>query len=539
MDINNILIDDIVNTNNYKYESKVIEKIQIVNSEEEKERVLKANKDAKVATKEEVAEYKTLDLDVEQHKNVYMDSKENLYTLSGEKELRFTKNLKAMDKADQDNQDGFWTSLFKNYGPETAATTVLSVVGLAAAGVAIAATAPVSVPAAAVTTGVLATAKAGLASLGAIKAAALVTGTVAASAAASGLVVDEAKEFLDEREQGILNSQLNSQLNEIYKVVEEGRSKIDINNIFDDPYVNSLSKVLSQKYTTNGEYMFSKELRDSIVELEKTKIKYSEMLSTLVETHKLLKDDPNKVDEFNKNQEDFKKTLASYNEFKSSKIQHIENEIEKLKANQDPSSEIHKHLMDAKTFNSLREIKYVNDVVGNLDKNENLKLLDDIEKIRLDLTVLDLAVDQGLLFNKNTNIKDYDSNNYSSKKEIEKLKDILNKLADSQENQGMSLTDKFANLSNEERNSFLTRYSKVSNGINEHINKQIDNIKPEHQYLVSNLKGKDFINVSEIAKISQKLVDREAIELAEKESKEKLEIETSKAPIPNAFDNNI
>lgn len=539
MDINNILIDDIVNTNNYKYESKVIEKIQIVNSEEEKERVLKANKDAKVATKEEVAEYKTLDLDVEQHKNVYINNKEELYTLSGEKELRFTKNLKAMDKADQDNQDGFWTSLFKNYGPETAATTVLSVVGLAAAGVAIAATAPVSVPAAAVTTGVLATAKAGLASLGAIKAAALVTGTVVASAAASSLVVDEAKEFLDEREQGILNSQLNSQLNEIYKVVEEGRSKIDINNIFDDPYVNSLSKVLSQKYTTNGEYMFSKELRDSVVHLEDQKIKYSEMLSDLIGRHKLLKDDPNRVDEFNENQELFKNTLASYNEFKSSQMQHIENEIKKLRANQDPSSEIHKHLMDVKTFNSLREIKYVNDVVGNLDKNENLKLLDDIEKIRLDLTVLDLAADQGLLFNKNTNIKDYDSSNFSSKEEIEELKTILNKLANSQENDGLSLTDKFANLSNEEKNSFLTRYSKVSSVINEHINKQIDNIQPEHQYLVSNLKGKDFINVSEIAKISQKLVDREAIELAEKENKEKLKMETSKAYIPNAFDNNI
>ncbi len=517
MDINNILIDDIVNTNNYKYESKVIEKIQIVNSEEEKESVLKANKDAKVATKEEVAEYKTLDLDVEQHKNVYMDSKENLYTLSGEKELRFTKNLIAMDKADKDSLDVFWKNVIE-YGPQ-----VLVVGGVA---LATAATFGAGAPVAA---------SIGAASLAAIGKTA---GGIAAGVAVNQFLykpsVELGKNFLNEVEQ----NSLNAQLNEIYKVVEEGKSKVNVNNIFDDPYVNNFSKILSQQYT-NGEYMFSPKLRENIVELETTKIKYSEMLSTLVETHKLLKDDPNKVDEFNKNQEDFKKTLASYNEFKSSKIQHIENEIEKLKANQDPSSEIHKHLMDAKTFNSLREIKYVNDIVSNLDKNENLKLLDDIEKIRLDLTVLDLAADQGLLFNKNTNIKDYDSNNYSSKKEIEKLKDILNKLADSKENQGMSLTDKFANLSNEERNSFLTRYSKVSNGINEHINKQIDNIKPEHQYLVSNLKGKDFINVSEIAKISQKLVDREAIELAEKESKEKLEIETSKAPIPNAFDNNI
>ena len=118
MDINNILIDDIVNTNDYKYESKVIEKIQIVNSEEEKERVLKANKDAKVATKQEVTDYKTLDLDVEQHKNVYMskmNNKEELYTLSGEKELRFTKNLIAMDEADSKNENPYYKAVIE-YG---------------------------------------------------------------------------------------------------------------------------------------------------------------------------------------------------------------------------------------------------------------------------------------------------------------------------------------------------------------------------------------------------------------------------------------
>lgn len=504
MDINNILIDDIVNTNDYKYESKVIEKIQIVNSEEEKERVLKANKDAKVATKEEAKDYKSLDLSVEKDKNVYMNNKSELYALSDEKKLRFTKDLEAIDQAYQDNLNSFWSwKTAEQYAP-------LIIVGAAVA-----------------------------ASVGTFGVGAPVA-SIGASVALTTLGNTAVSKGIEAYKAGVEND-LNAQLNEVYKVVVEGKSKTNINNLFDDPYINSFSKILSQQYT-NDEYMFSPKLRDQIVDLEMKKIDYSQLLSTYVENHKALKDNPNRIEEFNKNQEEFKNALASYNELKASKIQHIENEIEKIKATRDPSSEIYKLLMDSKTFNSLSEIKFINDIIGNLDKNENLKplnSLDDMEKIRFNLTILDLAADQGLLFNKNTNIKDYDSNNYSSKKEIEKLKDILNKLADSQENQGMSLTDKFANLSNEERNSFLTRYSKVSNGINEHINKQIDNIKPEHQYLVSNLKGKDFINVSEIAKISQKLVDREAIELAEKESKEKLEIETSKTSIPNAFDNNI
>lgn len=96
MDINNILMNDIVNTNDYKYESKVIEKIQIVNSEEEKgKRVLKASKDAKVATKEEAKDYKSLDLSVEKDKNVYMNNKSELYALSDEKKVKIYKRFRS------------------------------------------------------------------------------------------------------------------------------------------------------------------------------------------------------------------------------------------------------------------------------------------------------------------------------------------------------------------------------------------------------------------------------------------------------------
>ena len=199
MDINNILIDDMVNTNDYKYESKVIEKIQIVNNEEEKERVLKANKDAKVATEQEVADYKTLDLDVEQHKNVYMNNKEELYTLSGEKELRFTKNLKAMDKADQDNQNSFWSwKTAEQYAP-------LIIVGAAVA-------------ASVVTFGV----GAPVASIGA----SVALTTLGNTAVSKGIEAYKA---------GVEND-LNAQLNEVYKVVVEGKSKTNINNLFERGY---------------------------------------------------------------------------------------------------------------------------------------------------------------------------------------------------------------------------------------------------------------------------------------------------------------
>ena len=84
--------------------------------------------------------------------------------------------------------------------------------------------------------------------------------------------------------------------------------------MFDDPYLNSIAPLLSTK-DKNDNYMFPKETRDKIMDLEVKKIEYSQKFTDHINRYNKIKDTSTEQElaDLTKN---FNEDLKSFNDFK-------------------------------------------------------------------------------------------------------------------------------------------------------------------------------------------------------------------------------
>jgi hypothetical protein len=329
-------LENIISLNNVKgeiYESPIIEKIITVTKDEknEKERYLKLNRASE-----------------SRYDNIQVGKNNDLYVLKGVKP-RFTKDLDTMHEKENNLKQGWFDNFIdiaKDRAAEGLATAAAAGIALKfmpggptkAIGAGLTAISTVgrsllTAPKATIGTGLNAVGNAGktfLASpIASTKAA--VGSTIAATKAAvgtttvlalgttlvGGSVVAGVSAY-----HGIETASLKKEIEDIIaKGIESKSNTVDINNMFDDPYLNSIAPLLSTK-DKNDNYMFPKETRDKIMELEAKKIEYSKIFADYINTYNNIKDSSSEQElaDLTKN---FNKDLKSFNDFKYNKINEI------------------------------------------------------------------------------------------------------------------------------------------------------------------------------------------------------------------------
>ncbi len=487
-----INLENVISLNNVKgeiYESPIIEKIKVIKETEEQDRL--------TVTENEKKRYLHLNREAEStHDNIHVGKNNDLYVLKGD-EPRFTKDLATMHEKEKNLKQGFWDNLADM-------TKDKAVVGLGAlaAGLAIGGAGLRFIPtpqtqvAATGLTGLSAIAAAGKSLIASAAAKTVVVGKAAAVAtggatAFAGLAMLGGTAYH--------NIETNNLKKEIEDIIAKGiKSKsdiVDINNMFDDPYLNSIAPLLSTK-DKNDNYMFPKETRDEIMDLEEKKIQYSKIFADYINTYNKIKDTSTEQElaDLTKN---FNEDLKKFNQFKFNAINKISNEVITIKNDRIVSDydSISPYLMDATTFYSLKELSYLDNAIVSLDRDAKAEGVNaiygnnDMEKIKGSIKMLELgAVSNNILNEQKTNQSDINKN--------ANLSEMKNSISDLSKR-----IDNYNNLSNEDKSKFFNDYKELTVKLNKHVDSTISNVNKDQLDFVKHLKDKDFISTSKIDKV--------------------------------------
>ncbi len=528
-----INLENMISLNNVKgetYESQIIEKIINV-PEDEKTRYLKLNRASE-------SPYDNIQVG----KN-YNTKEDDLYVLKGDKP-RFTKDLDSMREKEKNLKQGWFDNIIdiaKDRAAEGLATAAAAGIvlkfmpggptkgiGAALSAVSTVGRSLLTAPKATIGTGLNAIGNAGKTFLASpiastIAATKATVGAATTGAAVStkiglgatglgGLAVAMGSAYHD-----IETASLKGEIEDIIaKGIKSKSDIVDINNMFDDPYLNSIAPLLSTK-DKNDNYMFPKETRDKIMELEVKKIEYSQKFTDHINRYNKIKDTSTEQ-ELADLTKSFNEDLKNFNQFKFNAINKISNEVITIKNDRIVSDydSISPYLMDATTFYSLKELSYLDHGIVSLDrdaKEEGINAIygsSDIEKIKGSIKMLELGVVSNNILNEQK-INQSDINKNAN------LSEMKNSISDLSKR-----IDNYNNLSNEEKAKFFNDYKELGNKLNKHVDSTISNVNKDQLDLIKHLKDKDFISTSKIDKVIENEVKISEQSIKENDLSEKV-----------------
>lgn len=506
-------LENIISLNNVKgdiYQSPIIEKIKVIKETEEQDRL--------TVTENEKKRYLNINKTGESpHDNIHVGKNNDLYVLKGD-QPRFTKDLNTMHEKEKNLKQGW----FDNFIDMTKDKAAEGLATAAAAGIALkfmpggptkaigAGLTAISTVGRSLLTAPKATIGAGLEAVGtaskAFLASPIATTTAATKAATKATVGSTITVGLGATGLGGLamlggttyhNIETNNLKKEIEDIIAKGieskSNTVDINNMFDDPYLNSIAPLLSIK-DKNDNHMFPKEIRDKIMYLEAEKIKYSEIFADHINTYNKIKDTGTEQ-ELADLTKSFNKELKNFNDFKYNKINEISNQIITIKNDRIVSEDINPYLMDARTFYSLKELDYLDNAIISLDRDAKAEGVNaiygnnDMEKIKGSIKMLELGA-------ANKNILNLDKTNSTDINKNANLSEMKNSISDLSKR-----IDNYNNLSNEDKSKFFNDYKELTVKLNKHVDSTISNVNKDQLDFVKHLKDKDFISTSKIDKV--------------------------------------
>lgn len=175
------------------------------------------------------------------------------------------------------------------------------------------------------------------------------------------------------------NNIIDSKLKDIYsaekirEVKAKGVNTIDVQDLVNDPYSDSLSifQGIEGNSSSNSGKMVNL-LVGQVAELEAGKVSFTKTIVELVKEYDKYKDVPGKEDLALEAGKSIDNAIVNYQKFKESRINTIDSTIKSgVQENKFPG-DLQKVLMDSQTFNQLRSLSYLDKTLVTLDKGSKI-----------------------------------------------------------------------------------------------------------------------------------------------------------------------
>lgn len=523
--IKNIDMDELIRINGIKreaYDSPLIEPIKIVNEEEKRQKEMDGDNSPMMTSQDVKGLVQDSTPLTNEHGNIHKNNSSGIYYVPTGEKPRFTKDIQAIEEANKKLQEGTLLSITSGaiiaglgaFAAKSSPYSLAAKAVIAATGAAIGSgvvihnnkglmeeigyglqNASVKIATAATAIGLVPTIPSKALSVGAK----IIAGGL--GLVASHITVEKSVDYINEGIQtGLEHWEYTDLKNdfdkEVVSKIKANENQIDLHNLFQDPYVNSLGPFIDYK-TTDGKHFFNQELRNEIVNFESYKEHYSKIINTLIQTHDVYSKMDGKEKELLEVKQELIETINEVNKMKQLKVASISDKIFDLKTHlgvtkyKEIQNDLKDVLMDYKTFSKLQELNFLENHLITTSKNSKIEGINtvygenNIDKIKGTTRMLELGISNGVLFK---------GLEYSEQQDLKKMIQSIEK----------SVTN-FDNLSQSEKKEMFEKYKEFGTILNSFVRAGVEFIDPSKASLVAHIGKKDFINVKEIDNIVKDL----------------------------------